>query len=188
MNYSQPRGLSLMEVMIAVMLLAITATAVVIATTSSMRNTRLSDETRAVAFAARKELEKYLSPMTDITSVKTQVAANSTFKVFLNDVAGTDADGVNRKRIELPGLKGLDPGEVILVDSEQIAANQLGRDLTGGIGPDGVSLCPLPMDFNGNGTMGDADPIVPVKLLIGIVVRWTTTNGVEQRYELWSVR
>jgi hypothetical protein len=44
------------------------------------------------------------------------------------------------------------------------------------------------MDFNGNGTMGDADPIVPVKLLIGIVVRWTTTNGLEQRYELWSVR
>lgn len=193
MNYSQPRGISLMEVMVATGMLAVTATAVVMATTGSMRNTRLADETRAVAFAARKELEKYLSPVTDITSVKTQIAANNTFKVYVNDV-----DGAGITKIELPGIRGFDAGEVILVDNEQVTPAQLGRDLTGDSdgsddgNPDGVSLSPLPMDFNGNNTTNDANNVAfqksACKALIGVVIRWTSTNGLEQRYELWSVR
>lgn len=184
MNYSQPRGISLMEVMVAVVILAITATAVVTATTSSMRNTRLADETRAASFAARKKMEELLS--NTIGGIKIEIATKGdTFEVYLNDIAGGTT-----KQIELLGPKGLPAGEVILIEDELADPAMLGRDLSGGAGPDGVTLCPLPMDFNGNGTTDDAAGTKPgpVKLLVGVVIRWTSTNGLEQRYELWSVR
>jgi type II secretory pathway pseudopilin PulG len=168
---TQPRGISLLEVMIATMILMVAATALVVATMSAMHKTRLSDELRAASFAARQKMEELLHD--DILTIKSKVAADDTFAVYLN---GSD-DKVSAHKIELPGIGGANAAEIILVDTEDKTAAGLG-----------VTLCPLPMDFNGNGTTNDASPIQANKLLIGVVVRWITANGREERYELWSVK
>jgi type II secretory pathway pseudopilin PulG len=188
----QPRGISLLEVIIASMILMTAATALVVATTSMMHKTRLSDELRAANFAARQRMEEMLQ-VGDIFALKKQVAASDTFPVYLNrDLSQNSVGG-----IELQGIGGVNAAEIVLVEREDIAPTDLGRDMTSNTElalskpdgkPDGVFFCPLPMDFNGNGTADDIGTIVANKLLIGVVVRWITANGREERYELWSVK
>lgn len=175
---NESRGFSLVEVMVACVILIVVATGVVIATTSSMRQTRTADEFRAASFAARQKMEQLLAM--GVSEIK---ALDPEFDVNSNDSPTGDANNA----IFLQGPNGFQAGEIILVDREDADPQLLGRDITPPAGPDGVSLCPLPMDFNGNLTVNDPGVILPTKALIGVVIRWISANGVEQRYELWSV-
>lgn len=169
-------GLSIIEVLIMAVILGICALGLGQAMMGAMNQTRMADEMRAASFAARSKLEMVLSQsIQDIENNYAPGKGSQTFQVLLSE---------NPKLI-LPGLLDDNAGEVVLLDQENLLTSQVGRDLDGKNGPDGVTMAPCPMDLDGNpaGSGGTRKRIV-----VGIVVRWITFAGLEQRYELWSVR
>lgn len=168
-------GFTLLEVIICAAMLVIVATAVSLALVSSMRQTRISDEYRAAALEARRQIERLPPGMTGAESMH-----GSTFAVKLNSGAHD---------ILLQGINGADAGEIIAITREDANPANYGRDLRAPIGPDGVSLAPVPMDLTGDNVLASGNVDAQrVKVIVGAVVRWVSHGGLEQRYELWTVR
>lgn len=123
------RGLTLVELMIAVAILAITICATMSAYFSSHRlNVRSREEAIAVAAAQDKLAEIREHNFDDVVNAY----GGQTFQVF----------GLN------PVAPGVDQGEVIIINDETPDEAAYGRDLEAPVGPDGV-------DLNGNGRRTD---------------------------------
>jgi Tfp pilus assembly protein PilV len=165
---ARPSGFSLLEVIIMASILAISALALAQSTLGAMHQTRLANEMRAASFAARQRMEEVLMNLAPL--------ANANYPVMLNS---------NGVPVVLPGINGANALEVIVVSNETTDPATLGRDLDGN-GPAGAQFSPLPMDLDGDGVVDGARP--NIKSLVGVLVRWISFNGREQRYELWSVK
>lgn len=165
-------GVSLLEVLIMAVILGICAMALGQAMMGSMHQTRMADEMRAASFAARKQLEDMLGK--DINVIES--LHGTTFPVQLSSAPV----------LMLPGPGDVDAGEIIVFNNEEQKASKVGRDLDGVNGPDGVTLAPWPIDLNSDGVVDKN--LKTNRIVVGVVVRWITFAGLEQRYELWSVR
>jgi len=184
-------GVSLLEVLIMAVILGVCALALGQAMMGAMHQTRMADEMRAASFSARRALEMVLAKP-DINAINTDHGApaagilwdlNSTtlirgqvFNVSLSD----------SPTLTLSGPNDAPAGEVIVLNDENMVLSNVGRNLDGVGGPDGVSMAPWPMDLNGDGIIPSAG--TNKRIVVGVVIRWLSVGGTEQRYELWSVR
>lgn len=175
---TRPSGVSIVEVLIMAVILGACALGLGQAMMGSMHQTRMADEMRAASFAARAKLESVLSgSIAQIEATYGPSEDEQSFVVQLSESPVVILPGV--------GLAGEKAGEVILLNDESLTMADVGRDLDGVGGADGVSMAPWPMDIDANpsGSGGTKRRIV-----VGVVIRWITFAGHEQRYELWSVR
>lgn len=176
---SRPAGFSLLEVLIMAVILGICALALGQAMMGSMNQTRLANEMRAASFAARAKLEEVLAKLPSAWTDYRPGGSKQEFKVFLS---GSETNQV----LELSGPNENPAGEVVIIEDENTDIRKIGRDLDGDTFGDGVSMCPWPMDLNSDGVTPSAG--TATRALVGVVVRWQSVGGTEQRYELWSVR
>lgn len=176
---SRPSGFSLLEVLIMAVILGVCALALGQAMMGSMNQTRLANEMRAASFASRSKLEEILALEKTSWTEYRAGGTKSEFKVFLS---GSEANQI----LELTGPLDNPAGEIIIIEDENTDIRKAGRDLDGDTFGDGVSMCPWPMDLNADGVTPSAG--LATRSLVGIVIRWQSVGGAEQRYELWSVR
>lgn len=211
----QARGLTLLEVMIAICLLAVTAYFLAMTNSASMSATWKAREYQAAARAAREKLEEIqLIGFPDLTT--TLAARRETtypfrinpFKVMLNfNATGTQAMDVASPQLNsrldknsadqpsgfLTGLVDQYAGEVILINDETIPASGWGSDLLAPGGPDGVKFASLPFDIDMDGAFTSTAAKFSssgnnaARFLVGVVIRWPSKNGAEERFEQWTV-
>ena len=210
------RGMSLLEVLLSMSVLAICSMTMLSASMTSGQATRQSAEYNAAVSAARKKMEDLCNLNNFDTLVRdygeVNPARGNTFPVLLNEgVEYLDSAGVKQKGNTLPGYYKLvnsvanyDAGEVVIITWENRLASSYayacGTSPTNSY-PDtgksngGVNFSMLPIDLNGDGvaTAGNCYNLVsnpPVKtavrLPVGVIVRWQGANGPE-RYELWTI-
>jgi len=171
-------GISIVEVLIMAVILGACALGLGQAMMGSMHQTRLADEMRAASFAARAKLEAVLAgTIAEIETTYGPARPQQAFEVRLSEEPIVILPGV--------GVAGDKAGEVVLLNDESLGMADVGRDLDGSGGADGVSMAPWPMDIDGN-PMGSGG--TKKRIVVGVLIRWITFAGHEQRYELWSVR
>ncbi|HLX62867.1 MAG TPA: hypothetical protein VKX17_16445 [Planctomycetota bacterium] len=207
------RGLSMLEVMLAGMILALCACAMLVASYTSAQATKQSAEYSAAVSAARKKMEELCSTNFDALVQrygKYNPTAGNTFKVYMDEGTQYVANNAKQSGIELPGFRkvvngvdNFDAGEIVIVTHEtnlpstygyscSISSTNLWPDNGN---PGGISYTGIPIDLNGDGTTTSGNcydlsvtPAVKtaVRLPVGVVIRWNGTNGPE-RYELWTI-
>jgi Tfp pilus assembly protein PilV len=208
----KPRGLSILEVMLAVFILSVAALALLGASITSAGATRQSAEYAAAVSAARKKMEEVSS--TQFASlVKTYGVGSTgtTFKVYLNEgteyrnSANKTARGIELQgfRKVVSGVDNYDAGEIVIVTSESAAASTYAYACSRSPSdpkpdngqPGGISFGGIPLDLNadGNTTSGNCynlavtpNVTTAVRLPVGVIVRWDGPHGPE-RYELWTI-
>lgn len=214
--HSAPRGITLLEVILATFILAVCAMSLLIASTTSGQATRQSSEYASAVAAARRKMEDLCNIRDFDTLVagygETNPTVGNTFKVYLNDsVQYVDNTGTKQRGQELVGYYKLvngvanyDAGEVVIITTENRAASTYGYKCQlsptdtypdGTKTNGGINFSYLPIDLNGNGTTTDGNcynmtsvPQVKTakRLPVGVIVRWQGANGPE-RYELWTI-
>lgn len=191
---SPSRGIALLEVMIAAMLVAIAVTAIAQATVNSMLATRQVDERLAASLAARKKMEEIANTPFDqiVDRYRYGGTIGNTFDVYMTE-AGSGSQTLLQGLSDPYGIPQK-AAEIIIITNEDSTAADYGRDLKPYDGrPDSCEFVGLPMDLNGNGTLGDGNvwgslpnQRTAVRFPVGIVVRWPGVKG-DERYELWNV-
>lgn len=194
----RPRGISLVEVVIAAAVVAIAVTAISSSMMNSMLSTQQNGEYLAAQLAARKKMEEiYTVPFSMLVDTYKSTALGgsmgNTFEVSMTDSGSSQAT----KLMGFTDTNGVPQpaGEVIIITNESARASDYGRDLFPADGrPDGCTFVGLPMDLNGNGNTTDGDTWAAngsnrtaIRLPIGVVIRWPGVRG-EERYELWTIR
>lgn len=187
---TRPRGLSLLEILVAATLLAICAASLTQAHVTAMSATRQSDEYAAAARATREALEIVAATAFDELMIQFPVdpltQRRFPFRVYLSHDPNDPARGV------LPGLVDDYAGELVIVTDETKDRAAWGGDLLPKNGlPDGVKSFPLPLDLNMDGdTLDNHAAIVTNKTgrryPVGVIIRWMGRYG-EERYETWTV-
>lgn len=159
-----PRGLTIVELMFAMAILAIALLSLVLTTSVALRHTQKSREMLAAENAARTQMEVILA--TDFEDIFATYKS-ATFSVPLTYGGANVATGTYEFPTVVDGTEGT-------VLSETAAATMLGG---------------TPIDMNRNGVTGEtltaaADPytFVPMR----IVVEWNTTMG-PARYEMMVI-
>ncbi|HLX63565.1 MAG TPA: hypothetical protein VKX17_20005 [Planctomycetota bacterium] len=188
------KGITLIEVLVSAVVVAIAVTAISSSMMNSMMATRESGEFLAAQLAARQKLEEISAlKFEDIVDVyRSGGSLGNVFDVYMTNNAG----GAKTKLLGLPDQYGVPQpaGEVIIITREDASPGDYGRDLSPFDGkPDGCQFQGLPMDLNGNGTVSDGDTWgsqpsqrTAIRFPIGVVIRWPGVRG-EERYELWTI-
>ncbi|MEI6233936.1 MAG: hypothetical protein WCT04_12840 [Planctomycetota bacterium] len=203
----QPRGLSIMEVMLAVFILSICSLSILTASYTSSTSVQQSAEYAAAVSAARKKMEEIQGyTFAKLNQRYGPGSRETTFKVYFNE--GTeqstkDAFGKVSRGIEMLGFRKVvngvdkyDAGEVVLINNESALSTTYGyscsRSTTdpkpdNGL-PGGINFGGIPMDLNGDGntTSGAVSNSNATRMPVGVIVRWDGQHGPE-RYELWTV-
>jgi type II secretory pathway pseudopilin PulG len=193
-NWVPARGITLIEVLVSALVVAIAVTAISSSMMNSMLATRESGEYLAAQLAARQKMEEISScRFEDLVDIyRPGGSIGNTFEVYTSDVSGGN-------KIKLQGLADQygvpqPAGEVIIITKENAMAGDYGRDLSPFDGhADGCQIQGLPMDLNGNGLISDGDVWGPlptqhsaIRFPVGVVIRWPGVRG-EERYELWTI-
>ncbi len=189
-----PRGITLIEVLVSALVVAIAVTAISSSMMNSMLATRESGEYLAAQLAARQKMEEISAcRFENLVDIYRQGGSlGNTFDVYLTNSAGG-------KKIKLQGFNDSagnpqPAGEIIIITKEDATPANYGRDLMPFDGqPDGCQFAGLPMDLNGNGNVSDGDVWGPlptqhsaIRFPVGVVIRWPGVRG-EERYELWTI-
>jgi type II secretory pathway pseudopilin PulG len=188
------RGITLLEVVAASAILAITVTAISSALANSMMGNRQSGEFLAVQMAARRKLEEISACRFEdlVSRYQPGGTMGNVFDVYLAE----QGSGQTNKLAGLPNAQGVPQpaGEVIVIANEGAPASSYGRDLDPLDGkPDGCAFQGIPMDLNGNGTTTDGQvwgstPATRTAICfpVGVVIRWPGVRA-NERYELWTI-
>jgi len=211
---SAERGMTLIEVMIAITLLCIAAMFLASTNSASMSSTWKAREYQAAARAAREKLEELqligFSGISDYLAARRETAApfrTNPFMIQFNfNATGTqamdtalpqlnsrlDKNAGNAPAGFLPGLIDAYAGEVILINDEVTPASGWGSDLLAPSGADGVKFATLPFDIDMDGAYTRSasyftgSGTAACRFLCGVVIRWRS-RGVEERFEQWAV-
>jgi type II secretory pathway pseudopilin PulG len=180
---SAPGGFSLLEVIVVVGMVSACLAALFVAMMSSIKSTRESGERMAAMRAARAKLETISRmAMVDLITAYGEATPLSSreFQVEL--------EINNSLPIYLQGINGRAAGEVVVIQRENGTSTGYGRDLNGDGQPDGVQFRGFPVDLNGDNDTADgflgAGSLAHVP--VGVIVRWPSGDGREERFELWT--
>lgn len=196
-------GVSLVEAMCALAVLAVAATAVFSLYTANLQAGRFSEERRLALQAAVEKIEEIRRLVASGKSL------DEIYDIYKPAIGMTDVNNMPPAAFRVPGLRGRSNDSVrneyvgtvsLIIDETPNEADygvdyttnpstlSLGVDINGNNRYNDISgLAPFPMDINGNGNTTD-NPMTEGFFILPVVVtvRWQGVYGI-QRVDLFSI-